>query len=391
MSDSIAGISDFDWDELEKELNEFNSHEEESEFYTMTDYYGARQPMSREEDEYETETVPLGADDKKSEDKIKFGEIITEDDVMQNSSILYPEQKLYRSLILDFFTPEQCFEIEKISRSFSISNNQKVDLIRGKMNEWGIDFAPLGSGTNRYAFMKDGYVIKVALDKDGKIDNKREFMYSLPLQPYVVKCYETLPDGLMAVFEYVEIFTIDDYWKSQDKMREILNEIARNFLIGDVGVNSANYVNWGFRDDSSLVILDYAYIYSVAFKKFTCNCSPSSVLHYDKDFNNLICPVCGKKYDFKTIRKKISRADQDAEIGDITEKGYLLSSPEEECKFNPRFVYGAFAAIFEKLIKIKKKQNERITRKTKKHKNEDVEPMDFDELIKLINEGKMED
>lgn len=386
--DGISGIDGIDWDQLQKELDEYTEQEAALDAYSLTDYMGARGPVQKE-DEYDGDTIPLGSEKTKSDDEIRFGEIITDEDVMNNASILYPEKKLYRSILLEFFTPEQCFELEKISRSFSISNNKKVDLIREKMDEWGIDYASLGPGTNRYAFMKDGYVIKIALDKDGKIDNKREFIYSLPLQPYVIKCYETLPDGLMAVFEYVEIFTIDDFWKSQDKMREMLNDIATNFLIGDVGISSTNYVNWGFRDDGSLVILDYAYIYSVAFKKFTCNCSPNSVLHYDKDFNNLVCPICGKKYDFKTIRKKISRADQDAEIGDLTEKGYVISSPEQYCKFNPKFVYGAFDAIFKKLIKIKKKQNERLTRKSAKRKISDViEPMGMDEILQNINNGK---
>ena len=382
-------MSGIDWEALQKELEEYEDQEEELDTYNLTDYAAARGPLPRQEEEDEDDTIPLGKEPEKSADEIQFGEMITDEDVMNNANILYPEKKLYRSLLLEEFTPERCFELEKLSRSFSISNNKKVDLIRDKLNEWGIDYASLGPGTNRYAFMKDGYVIKVALDKDGKIDNKREFMYSLALQPYVVKCYETFADGLLAVFEYVEIFTIDDYWKCQEKMREMLSDIAQNFLIGDVGISSTNYVNWGFRDDGSLVILDYAYIYSVAFKKFTCNCSPHSVLHYDKDFNNLICPVCGKKYDFKTIRKKISREDQDAEIGDLMEKGYVISSPEQYCKFNPKFVYGAFDAVFKKLIKIKKKQNDRITRNNAKSKSSnEPEPMDFNEILESINNGK---
>ena len=382
-------MNGIDWEALQRELEEFEDQEEELDAYSLTDYAAARGPIPRQEDDENVESVPLGSEHVKSEDELQFGEMITDEDVMNNSTILYPEKKLYRSLLLEEFTPERCFELEKLSRSFSISNNKKVDIVREKLDEWGIEYASLGPGTNRYAFMKDGYVIKVALDKDGKIDNKREFMYSLALQPYVVKCYETFADGLLAVFEYVEIFTIDDYWKSQEQMREMLSDIAQNFLIGDVGISSTNYVNWGFRDDGSLVILDYAYIYSVAFKKFTCNCSPHSVLHYDKDFNNLICPVCGKKYDFKTIRKKISREDQDAEIGDLTEKGYVISSPEQYCKFNPKFVYGAFDAVFKKLIKIKKKQNERITRNKGKSKNSnEPDPMDFDEILESIKNGK---
>lgn len=378
-------ISDLDWDALRKELDEFQEAEDEFDAYNLTDYMGARQPMKKEEEP--DDTVPLGETEEDTE-KLRFGELITDEDVMNNASVLYPEKKLYRSLLMEEFTPERCFELEKISRTFSISNNQKVDIIREKLDEWGIDYAALGPGTNRYAFMKDGYVIKIALDKDGKIDNKREFMYSLALQPYVIKCYETFPDGLLAVFEYVEIFSIDDFWKNQDKMREMLTDIAKNFLIGDVGISSTNYVNWGFRDDGSLVILDFAYIYSVAFKKFTCNCSPHSVLHYDKDFNNLICPICGKKYDFKTIRKKISRADQDAEIGDLREKGYVISNVEQYCKFNPKFVYGAFDAVFKKLIKIKKKQNERITRTNHTRPLSEPEPMSFDEILENIENGK---
>lgn len=382
-------MSGIDWDALQKELEEYQNQEDELDAYNLTDYTASRGPILKEEESNDVESIPLGYTPEKSEDEIQFGEMITDEDVMNNSNILYPEKKLYRSLLLEEFTPERCFELEKLSRSFSISNNKKVDIIREKLDEWGIEYASLGPGTNRYAFMKDGYVIKVALDKDGKIDNKREFIYSLALQPYVVKCYETFADGLLAVFEYVEIFTIDDYWKSQERMREMLSDIAQNFLIGDVGISSTNYVNWGFRDDGSLVILDYAYIYSVAFKKFTCNCSPHSVLHYDKDFNNLICPVCGKKYDFKTIRKKISREDQDIEIGDLTEKGYVISSPEQYCNFNPKFVYGAFDAVFKKLIKIKKKQNERITRVNSKTKNSnDPDPMDFDEILEGIKNGK---
>lgn len=389
MDSRFGGFMEgIDFDALQAELAEFEENYDQEDIYQMSDYYGARMPQTKEPMEQKSSTVPLGMKEKKKEDVIEFGDIVTDEDVMKNSSILYPEKRLYRSLLLDSFTPERCLELEKLSRTFSISNNQKVDIIREKLNEWGIEYASLGPGTNRFAFMRDGYVIKIALDKDGKIDNKREFIYSLPLQPYVIKCYETFADGLLAVFEYVEIFTIDDFWKNQDRMREMLSDIAENFLIGDVGISSTNYVNWGFRDNGDLVILDYAYIYSVAFKKFTCQCSPESVLHYDKDFNNLICPICGKKYDFKTIRKKISREDQDNEIGDLTERGYTISSSEELCDFNPRFVYGAFDRIFKKLIKIKKKQNEKVTKYKHYQDEEDAPIMSMEEILENINKGK---
>ena len=238
--------------------------------------------------------------------------------------------------------------------------------------------------------MVDGYIVKIACDADGKIDNKREFIYSLPLQPYVIKCYETYADGLMAIFEYVEAFTIDDFWKNTGRMKEILSQIGNQFLIGDVGINSTNYVNWGFRDDGSIVILDYAYIYSVAFKQFTCPCSPSSILYYDKDFNKLVCSTCGKVYSFRDVRKRISRKDQDEEIGDLYKKGYILTKKEEKKKFKPSFVLGAYGTIKSKLEKEMRKSGKTafksIFRKSQNNE-EEIIPESMDDLNALLDSG----
>lgn len=315
---------------------------------------------------------------------------ITDEDIQKYSSMLYPEKKVLRSLILEFFTPEMIFEIEKLTRTFSISNNKKKVIIEEKLKEWGIPFAPLGPGTNRLGILLDGYVIKIALDPDGKIDNCREFIYSMQLQPYVIKCYEVSPNGVLGVFEYVEVFSLDDFYKNQSTMREILTEIAANFLIGDVGVSSVNYLNWGYRGTTP-VILDFAYIYSVAFRTFTCGCSPDAILHYDKDFNNLICPICGKKYAFKDIRKKISRKDQEEEIGDITKKGYVISSSEEEVNFNPSFTEGAKDRIYKKLIKIQKRRNQKLKWASEQQVVDHDQAMDVEEIAAAIARGELVD
>ena len=107
-------------------------------------------------------------------------------------------------------------------------------------------FTSLGSGTNRFGILIDGYAVKFALDSDGMIDNRREFLYSQDLYPYVVKVYEAFPNGLVAVTEYVEIFNIEAFYKYENKMKEILSDIANNYLVGDVGVTGKNYVNFIF-------------------------------------------------------------------------------------------------------------------------------------------------
>ena len=162
-------------------------------------------------------------------------------------------------------------------------------------------------------------------------------LYSKQLQPYVVKVYESTPNGLIAVTEFVEIFTLAEYHEHQDDMREILSIISKQFLIGDVGITGKNYVNWGTRNDGTICILDFAYIYSVQYRIFSCACSDDSLLQYDKNFVNLNCPICGRKYTFGEVRRKITKAQQEKEIGDIRRVGYNITNSEEIVELNPEF------------------------------------------------------
>ena len=391
MDLSQPDLPDEEEEDSEDELFDYESYEESDPEGNGLDAYYNYEWADSEEDKKalinatKEKLVQLGAQDVVD----KYSKYLTEEDAIQNASMFYPEKRVYRSLLLDVFTPEQMIEIHKITKTFSISNNQKMEIIKDKLNEWGIKNAPLGPGTNRYGFMTDGYVVKVAFDKDGKIDNKREFIYSMELQPYVIKCYETTEDGIFAIFEYVDPFTIDDFWQEQDKMREILRNVARSYLIGDVGVSSKNYENWGHRDNGQCVMLDYAYIYSVAFKHFTCTCRPDAVLYYDKDFVNLLCPMCGKKYSFADVRRKISRKEQDEEIGNILERGIVLTAPEMELDFNPKFTLGAIDYIMHKLLKRKKKEDKKLIRRKKKKSTDDEYIMSIDDIAAAIQRGEI--
>ena len=234
-----------------------------------------------------------------------------------------------RSLIKEFIPPELFVELEKITIITGISNSEKGLLIKAKLKEYDIPYNPLGSGTNRYGIQIDSYALKIALDKDGKVDNRREMKYSKQLQPYVVKVYECTTDGLISVSEYVRIFSEEDMMANRPEMRRILKEISTQYLIGDVGISRRNYINWGFRRNGQICIMDFAYIYDVKYNTFKCTCDEEGILSYDSNYNDLICPACGRKFSFGEIRRRISRKAQEEDIGDIREVGYCLKTKEE--------------------------------------------------------------
>jgi predicted RNA-binding Zn-ribbon protein involved in translation (DUF1610 family) len=231
-------------------------------------------------------------------------------------------------------------ELLKLTMMYDIDNNAKGFEIKRLLTEYGVPYTSLGSGTNRFGILIDGYAVKFALDADGMIDNQREFLYSKKLYPYVVKCYEAFPNGLCAVTEYVEIFNLDAFYRYQDKMKEILSEISKVYLIGDVGVTTKNYINWGIRHGGNadeICIMDFAYTYAVKYGIFKCSCDNETLLQYDKDYVNFICPRCGRKYTFGEIRRKVTRKAQSEEIGDISQIGYNLHTDSELLPIDPRF------------------------------------------------------
>lgn len=242
-----------------------------------------------------------------------------------------------RSLIHQYFTKDIYIELMKITMISGIDNNKKGLLIKDLLRNNNIPFSGLGPGTNRMAVMINGYAVKFALDKDGMIDNRREMLYTGELQPYVIKVYECTPNGLIAVCEFVEVFSIDDFHEYRSEMNEILEVITSNHLTGDVGITGKNYVNWGKRSDGSICILDFAYCYNVKYSVFVCSCNDDAILKFDDLYVNLVCPYCGRKYTFGDIRRRITKQQQEEEIGDIRRLGYNLTSSLEEVVLNPLF------------------------------------------------------
>jgi hypothetical protein len=215
-----------------------------------------------------------------------------------------------------------------------------MNLYIAALEEYNIPYQELGPGTNRGAFLIDGYVFKIAFDKAGMNDNFSELSLSQQLQPFVTKCYECSGNGLIAVQEYVTVISKEEFNNSKEEVRQILSHLAESYLLGDVGSVTKNFMNWGYREDGSLVILDYAYIYRVIGDELLCGgINPDDTfcqypLDYDINFHKLICPKCRKEYTFHEIRRRISQEYEEKEREMIKNIAYKVTQPSQKVNKN---------------------------------------------------------
>lgn len=230
------------------------------------------------------------------------------------------------------FIPKECMvELNAICGDVTISdNNTKADMMAATLRKYGVKFKELGPGTNRYAVRIDGYVFKIAMDKNGIDDNKIEFTMSDELQPFVSKTYEC--NGLIVVSEYVTFISKSEFVDNEENIKAILARLADRYIFGDVGYMKKNFLNWGYRDNGDLVILDYGYIYKVRGEEVRCtNLLSDDVvcgrfLEYDNKFNDLVCPHCRRKYSYDDIRRRIDVKFERERVENTMKSAYCLKS-----------------------------------------------------------------
>ena len=237
---------------------------------------------------------------------------------------------IIRSRIHQYLNKEILEALNRICRTRrTTDNNKKVEMIKLILDKYEIDYVELGAGTNRYAVLIDNYVFKIALDKWGLQDNLNEFTVSKELVMFASKTYET--NELIAVAEYVTVISKEEFIANKDNIRTILESISDSFLLGDVGTVMKNFTNWGYRDDGSLVILDYAYVYRVLGTELICsNAECGSLLDYDENYDYLKCPVCRKKYSFIDIRRKLGKDVETHENRIAKSESYKLETYRKE-------------------------------------------------------------
>ena len=239
-------------------------------------------------------------------------------------------QKVLRSLICEQFPFDARVELELLSKRLDISNKQKQEELFKILGNYGINAVALGPGTNRYAFKLNGFVIKFATSKEGKIDNLKEFKMGPRLYPDVIQIHEVSENGTMLVTEYIQAFvTFSEMLEHEKEIKGILEKLSAVYMIGDVGVVAKNYSNWGLRvGTNKAVCLDFAYVYDVSSELFICqdaNCHANAMMVQTADFSKLRCPACGAETLFETIRARIGNDLHKHEIGDLSNEGYVLT------------------------------------------------------------------
>lgn len=230
------------------------------------------------------------------------------------------------SVINRHFTKECLAEMYGIYRDHILRNDEKRRKYNEIMKKFGVKYTELGPGTNRYGIKIDGVVIKIAYDIDGFRNNRIEYAASQDLYPYVAKTYEC--NGLMVAQEYVTVMTKPDFARFESKIKEALEFITSKYVIGDVGYILKNYINWGYRYDDGVCILDYGETYSVLPSEVACDNITSNnkicntLLTYTTDYSQLVCPRCGYKYSHLDIRDRMEQSEEDARVEERIKQHY---------------------------------------------------------------------
>jgi hypothetical protein len=214
-----------------------------------------------------------------------------------------------RHRIHEYFSEERLQAIDDIRRSAKFkNNNERCDAILDVVNDMGVKF--LGPGTNRMAFLLDGYVYKVAMDSFGVQDNWTEFNMSRELQPYVTKTYES--NGLISIAEYVTLFTMEEFMRSKEVIIGILEDLAEDYLFCDISASTKSFANWGWRSNHDIVILDYGYIYPIDRRIMHCK-KCGSPLVWNNNFTKLMCSkqTCKFSHDPIEIRDRMKKKETD--------------------------------------------------------------------------------
>ena len=189
----------------------------------------------------------------------------------------------------------------------SSRKNRVIELLK----EYNIPFLEIGTGTNRFIIKYDGYAIKIALDNEGIADNKQEWAICDMLQPHVAYAHEISKGGHLLVSSYAPAFTTySEMFLYANTIRNILKEWGQRFLLGDVGLTRINYANWGLSPDGRPVCIDYAYIFPASLDLFKCICGSHKMTFYDTTYSSYKCVECGRKYEDRELRSKISQQER---------------------------------------------------------------------------------
>ena len=215
-------------------------------------------------------------------------------------------------LIPKYFTKEQLKQLYfHCLAPFFPDNNEKADIVKAIL---GPDFEELGLGTNRIAFLYNGMVVIVALDRRGAIDNLQEFKRSIEVPEYFIKAYET--NMLILIEEYVTLMDEREFRENEAGIKTILEDLSKAYIFEDIGFSVKNYENWGYRSNGDIVCLDLGYMYSLKGQEHLLTCPHCKAsLAYNTNYTGFVCQnkQCNKKYATEDIVRRMDMTQMNLE------------------------------------------------------------------------------
>lgn len=197
------------------------------------------------------------------------------------------------------------------------------------LKKYNIPFKDIGTGTNRFIIRYDGYAIKIALDLEGVADNKQEWCMSPKLAPHVAPAHEISKGGHLLVASYAPAFSsYNEFNQYRTQMADILKMWSNQYLLGDVGLTSINYANWGLLMGKP-VCIDYAYIFPSSLGLFKCDCGCDDMVFTDETFTAYRCsdPKCPMVYTDRELRARISNEVRMRSFNNMLENSIPMTSP----------------------------------------------------------------
>lgn len=201
-------------------------------------------------------------------------------------------------------------KLGELPYQYGMRASTKRDKAIEALHESEIEWTEIGTGTNRFIFRYDTFAFKLALDEEGMADNMQEWAMCTPLKN-VAYAHEISRRGHLLVASYCPAFT------SFQEMNFYQNEIvailqrwtSEGFLLGDVGLVSENYANWGLKDGKP-VCIDYGYIFPSTVDLFGCVCGSHRMVPLNKTFSEYKCPECNRRYTDRDLRSRISTEER---------------------------------------------------------------------------------
>ena len=230
--------------------------------------------------------------------------------------------------------------LAEVSYQIGMTPSSRKERCLNVLKEHNVPFKDIGTGTNRFIIRYDGYVIKIALDREGVADNRQEWVMSSMLAPDVAPAHEISKGGHLLVASYAPaLSSVQEFYAYRKEIVQILKKWGSRYLLGDVGITSINYANWGMMYGKP-VCIDYAYIFPVSMDVFTCVCGCKEMQFTDETFTTYQCcnMNCKITYTDRELRSKISQNERLRLFENVSNNAIEMTSTVKEIDVDDRLI-----------------------------------------------------